>query len=329
MGKRIFLGICVISVFLLCCSRPVYAHLVGAFQAFLSGVQDKDSEKELMQTMKDTKGQHEILEKKTEEKRAKFEKEQEKMMKTLMFYDTVAIDSYGALLFENGNVVDMLTNEKIMTRTLKKDMTHLETLYTQYSEVNEALASVKGYANLLKAIKENRERKQYLLDVYGSVTLYNNRQFASVLQSIWNQDMNKIDEYLKEDGEIFSLNLAIWLKENEEKRSNYIGYDQLNKKSKLTYLIQKDHLYIVYKHGSGHLILISQLAHETKDQTFYTLEIEAGYLNGYPIGIDIIKRLNGEFKISYKGLQTDAQKEWVIQQVSNGLVIQPVTTIMD
>ncbi|PGK51378.1 hypothetical protein CN918_26670 [Priestia megaterium] len=329
MRKRIIVGICVISVSFIFCIRPVSAHLVGAFQAFLSGVQDKDSEKELLKTMEKTKGQHEILKKKTKEKQAVFEKEQEKMLKTLTFYDTIAIDSYSSLLFNNENMVDILANEKIMKHKLSIDISQLEKLYTQYSEVNEALASVKGYASLLQAIKENKAKKQYLLDVYGSVTLYNDKQFASVLQAIWNQDMNKIDEYLKRDGNVLSDSLTNWIKENEKERQNYIGYEQINKKTKLTYLIQKDHVYITYKQGSGHVILISQFIQQSKSKPLYTLEIEAGYFNGYPLSLDIVKRLNEQFVFSYEKLQTAKQQRWIVQQVSNGLVFQPISTIMD
>ena len=308
---------------------PVRAHLVGAFQDFLVGLNQKDSTKELEEAIQKTNEQHSVLQEKEKEQKKIYEKEQEKMLEKMTFYDTVAFDTYASLLFDNQQVVDIFANETIMKRILDKDIEKLESFYQKYQQLNDAKESVQGYKELLKEIEVNNAQKQWLTDVFSNLQERNRAQFAAVLQAMWNQDMKKIDEYLEADSKKVSKNLGELLSDNHTNQINSLDYNTINKHTKMKYLIQNDHVYITYKQNDAHIILISQLVPYKKQKDSYTLQIEAGFLNGYAVSQKIIDSLNPKFILSYDAIKTEKDKKWVIQQSSNRFVFQPSGTIMD
>lgn len=308
---------------------PVRAHLVGAFQDFLVGLNQKDSTKELEEAIQKTNEQHGVLQEKEKEQKKIYEKEQEKMLEKMTFYDTVAFDTYASLLFDNQQVVDIFANETIMKRILDKDIEKLESFYQKYQQLNDAKESVQGYKELLKEIEVNNAQKQWLTDAFSNLQERNRAQFAAVLQAMWNQDMKKIDEYLEADSKKVSKNLGELLSDNHTNQINSLDYNTINKQTKMKYLIQNDHVYITYKQNDAHIILISQLVPYKKQKDSYTLQIEAGFLNGYAVSQKIIDSLNPKFILSYEAIKTEKDKKWVIQQSSNRFVFQPSGTIMD
>lgn len=329
MRKRLslLLFLCICTVFL--CVTPVRAHLIGAFQDFLVGLNNKNSTKELEEAIQTTNEQHAVLKEKQKEQKQVYTKEQEKMLEKMTFYDTVAFDTYASFLFENQEMVDVLANQKIMKRILEKDIEKLESFYEKYQQLSDAKESVQGYKELLKEIERNNKQKQWLSDAFGGLEERNPMQFASVLQAIWNQDMKKVDEHLEADAKKVSQNLGELLSDSHTNQINTLDYRTLNKHTTLTYLIQKDHVYITYKKNDAHLILISQLVPYAKQKHTYTLQIEAGFLNGYAVSQKIIDSLNGKFILSYKDIQTKKNEKWMVQQTSNAFVFQPSGTIMD
>lgn len=329
MRKRLslLLFLCLCTVFL--CVTPVRAHLIGAFQDFLVGLNNKNSTKELEEAIQRTNEQHTVLKEKEKEQKQIYTKEQEKMLEKMTFYDTVAFDTYASFLFENQEMVDVLANQKIMKRILDKDIEKLESFYGKYQQLSDAKESVQGYKELLKEIEKNNKQKQWLSDAFGGLEKRNPMQFASVLQAMWNQDMKKVDEHLEADAKKVSQNLGELLSDSHTNQINTLDYRTINKHTTLTYLIQKDHVYITYKKNDAHLILISQLVPYAKQQHAYTLQIEAGFLNGYAVSQKIIDSLNGKFILSYKNIQTKKNEKWMVQQTSNAFVFQPSGTIMD
>lgn len=306
---------------------PAEAHLIGAFKDFLIGMDNKDSTKELQETINNTKEQQKELTKNVNQKKEEFKKEQDKMVSKMMFYNSVAFDSYASFIFDNKEMVDAMANQKIMNQIVSNDLQSLDEFYNQYTSLQDALNSVKGYEDLLNEIQKNKEKQNELLNEFPNLTKATKQQFASILQAIWNTEMKKTDEYLVDDSKAISEHLSEWSNGNSGDNIRMLSYKTINRHTHLHYFIQKDHVYITYETKNGHVILVSQLVPYQKEKGNYTLEIEAGFLDGYAISSSIVQELNGKFVIHTQNLHTKDTPNWLVQQDSNALILQP-TNVM-
>lgn len=341
-----------LSLVLIGMTPSAYAHITGAFGNYLANP-NEDATERLKEEMQKAKEEIERLNPQANQLKIEFENKTELIKNKVVYYNSNGIDMYMNVVLQSKNVVDAMANKRIIEKKLVKDLQELEQLYVEYLPIKLVKDSLQGYDKLLKIIQGNLEARDKVLDevLAGQIKTKsktmldrldqlfpvdptqwlglnekkNTDELSRVLDEIWSTNLGYLLE-LSEDSQLINNQISTFITQKSHNAPFRFEENRLNSKAKLTYFFRPDHIYIHLNrilYGANveaDLILIGAIK-KTNDETI-SLQIEAGFLNGFPLPAKKIESLKG-FELKYSQLNPYSTGFYV-EQTNGTIIIQPI-----
>lgn len=300
--------------FSLLLTTNAYAHITGAFGDFMLGIMAENTTEKLHTELIQTREQIENLTPKVDQLEKEYKKNEKVAASKLQFYNTSGMDVWMDFILQSEGVVDVLSNQRIMEKNIEAYLSELNELYMDYMQVKATKESLEGHEELLKVIEKNLQaRYQFFAD---HSDLMPEEMEKKILQ-IWGRDGAAfLDEDLMDDAWMINNNIHEFVTRKTEDSPYRLEEELLNQKSKLKYYFRTDHIYVHYRMGEADVILIGTLSNREG-----SLEIEAGFLNGFILSNEILDQLQ-VFSIDYSLLDPNS-KGFYVEQTNHAIIIQP------
>lgn len=302
----------------LCClfTFPVYAHLTGAFADFLAIVYDDSTIEKLQVDMEKTKEEIEELTPKIATAEVAFATNQQTAIEQLQFYSEIGLDTWGTLMKEGSDIVDLLGSQWVMQSKIEHYLVDLNDLYLEYKQLLISQQTLQGHEQLLQAIEKNLTARESFLAETAGLEL---DIIANYLDIDWTAEVEEhIIADLQQDADLVKTHLLDWVI-----KTPTLPYELdevwLNDQSNLHYYFRNDHVYVEYELEHAHVLILGQvLQNEAGDSA--ELIFEAGFYNGFFLPEELLVELKG-FTLEYASVTTlDAVQNPYFKQ-SNGRLL--------
>ncbi|QED47035.1 hypothetical protein [Cytobacillus dafuensis] len=313
MGKKVlYITLCCMFI-----SLPVYAHLTGVFVDML----EENSIEILKEQIDETKKEIEDLEPNVQTLEDDFQMKIKEFEPTFIFYQTQGLEAYFKTMGLSTSLIEFFTFQKLAQDKINEDLEQLEAMYTDFLPLKVRHDSLVSYQSLLEVLGENLARREEILNEVGNNP--STEEVSEKISEIWTQNIGYLLE-LPEDGEVIVENIQSLVKRTTSDSAYRIEEKSVNKLTKLNYYIRSDHVYIHLDRKEAHLILIGRFLKEDKE---ISLDIEAGFINGFVIPEELLGILKG-FSIDYSLINQDSD-DFYFEQTNGALIIQPIEVLQE
>lgn len=297
-------------------SSTTYAHVSGSFGDFLQGVKDESTTEKLKDEINQTKEEIERLTPQIERMGTEYNQRAEQAVAKLKFYSSIGLDTYMNFIWQSGDIVDILANERLVEKKIQSDLQDLDQLYLQYMPLKLAKDSLEGHVELLDMIRGNLQAREAFLATRKDLTP---EELASIMVIIWVAKTSNLDEILQKDSELINQNIHELVTRKTPESPYRLEEALINRQSELTYYFRSDHIYAQYHNQDANVILIGQM-YKTNGKTA-SLRFESGFLNGIQLSSDLLEELPG-FQLYYANLNPDS-KGFYVEQMNGAITILP------
>lgn len=312
MRKKLFVIIVIIAMIP---AYHVFGHVVGAFTDFLVSANKERAHERLIVELQETERGIEKLTIQASELEEKYDLLESDMIETILFYDTVAFNSYLHLLFSSEDILQFFTAQEFLQRKMLEDAFAMNYLYVTYQDLVKQQEALQGQVMLLEAIEQNLLKRKEMFRRQPFLE-HEPSMLAEVLAMTWEQEAEFVDEMIESDFLAISENPErFFIREDHTLVLNERAFNEL---SDLTYLFRSQHAHIHFSSGQADLILIGDLT----VQNNYTLQFDfdVAFLNSFVLSPRMVDEFK-EFKIDLSKLGVDIS-EGTVKQSDYSIEIQ-------